>query len=316
MKKICFAILFTIYYLQSTIDIAHAQEVTLAVAPPVTEIILAPNKKVTQTFTFQHGAGATSGLLQLRKIIPTDNLGHTIIDPTPLIPSSLPLTITSKNQPLDSPFPLKGDQTAVTLEFEAASSDVTQDLYFALVFQAITTDSFKTSSTSVPGISSLVLITITPSGVLPINLEIKDFETSLIHDSWNLLTISPTLINNTSTMIRPQGQYEIISPSGKTVLSLPLYPNLILGNASRRIFTNIADQPADVSWSPRWSDVGPYRMRLTITSQGGTKLSETEKVVWIVPVRILIIACLIILLSAVAFLRNVRKRPQAPIDSE
>ena len=295
-----------------------AQEVSLAISHQITEIILAPNKKVTQTFTIKHGTLNSEGLLQVRKIVPTDNLGHTTIDPTPLVPSSLPLTITSKTKPLDTPSP-SWRQTALTLEFEAASSDVTQDLYLALVFQALPTESFQASSTSVPGISSLILITITPSGVLPINLEIKDFEPELIHDSWDTLTITPSLNNHSATMIRPEGKYEVIAPSGKVVLTLPLYPNLILGDSSRSIAATDPDtksSPIPLTWSPTWTNIGPYRLRLTITSQGGTKLSETEKVVWVLPLRILLASSLGVLLLAAAFLRKKRRTPQTPIDSE
>ena len=51
-----------------------------------------------------------------------------------------------------------------------------------------------------------------------------------------------------------------------------------------------------LAWTPKWSHIGPYRIRLIITSQGGTKISEIEKVVWILPLRLIFIGCILIII--------------------
>ncbi|KKU44481.1 MAG: hypothetical protein UX62_C0061G0006 [Microgenomates group bacterium GW2011_GWA2_46_7] len=222
------------------------------------------------------------------------------IDPTPLSPAGLPITIK-----------ITGPNTTPTLTFEAASTDAPQDIYLALVFKATPTQSpLARQSLGVGGaISSLILVTITPTGLLPVDLEIKDFSPPTIHDSWLPLALTPSLSNNTPTMVRPEGLYEVISPVGKVVFTLPLYPHLILGSSYRLLKSSVSNLPSDLTWKPHWSNLGPYRLRLTINTQGGTKLSEIEKVVWILPLRFLIFTTLLVLFSLIILLKLKKHHP-------
>ena len=295
----------------------RAQSVSLSVSPPVVEILLAPNKKVSQTFTFTTQGENVIVSPEIHLVKPDGSTGHVIIDPSPIDPSTIPLTITS-SPALLSPLctssavapekclqirsnlgdpSLTSQSIPITLTFEAASSDISQDVYLALVIKVTSADlPLNKQSVTTPAISALILTTITPDGILQINLEIKDFTLQLIHDSWLPFIPKPTITNNSSIMMRPEGTYEIISPTSKTILSLPIYPNLILGNSSRLLESSISDLASNFSWSPKWSHIGPYRIRLIITSQGGTKISEIEKVVWILPLRLIFIGCILIII--------------------
>jgi hypothetical protein len=55
MKKIIICGFFglMVFWFFGSFSPVHAQSVTLSVSPPVIEIMLAPNKKVEQTFTLQ-----------------------------------------------------------------------------------------------------------------------------------------------------------------------------------------------------------------------------------------------------------------------
>ena len=292
---------------------AHAQSVSLSISPPVVEILLAPNQSVSQTFTLQTQGENILVTPELHLAHPSDSSGHVEIDSTPLSPSSIPLTIK-----------FSGPSHTPTLTFTAANTDKAQDVYLALVFRASPPSTIYDlrSTITTPSISALILVTITPTDTLPINLEIKDFSPPLFHDSWFPLTFTPFLTNNTPTMIRPEGQYEIISPSGKTVLSLPLYPNLILGNSSRLLQGTVPCQPLQgtvpcnptpLTWSPTWRNLGPHTLRLTITTTGGTQIIQVEKTIWILPVRIAIITVLFILLFII-FLVTRGKSLSPPLD--
>lgn len=291
----------------------HAQSVNLSISPPVIEVLLAPNKSLTQTFTLQTQGENLTATPEIHLVKPTDASGHVEIDPAPLNPSSIPLTITSQGHPLDTPFPLTGDSTPLTLTLAAANSDISQDVYLALVFKVASSDSpLSEQSQTTPAISALILTTINSTGVIPINLDLQNFSPPLVHDSWLPLTITPTIENHVSTMIRPEGKYEIISPTDKTVFSLPLYPNLVLGNSSRLLQGtepcdlqgSVPCKPIPLSWSPTWSNIGPYRLRLTITTLGGTKITQVEKVLWFLPIRATIILASIILLILAMYLHS------------
>ena len=162
-------------------------------------------------------------------------------------------------------------------------------------------------------------MTLNPTDSPPVELKLEDYPLPSIHDSWTPLTISPTLKNATDIMIRPQGQYEVISPSGKTVFSSPLYPNLILGNSSRTILLKPKDEnlsPIPPTWSPKWSNLGPHHLRLTITSEGGNQLAQLDKVVWILPLRFTLITIVLLALLTSFVLTRLKTRLKFPLDTD
>lgn len=299
MKKLLLSTILSTFYFLLPPSFAHAQSIDLSVTPPVVEILLAPNKKVEQTFSLTTNNNDLDITPEIHLAKPSDSTGHIEIDQKPIVPSTLPLTIK-----------LSGPNTSPTLTLEAASSDVSQDVYLALVFKASSKDDLSTS-TAIPGISALILVTITSDGILPINLELKDFELPFIHDSWLPFNTNPVLENRTPIMIRPEGKYEIINWSGKSVFSADLYPHLILGDSSRKLQTMVDSLPQSFAWSPKWSNIGPHKIRLSIRTQGGTKLSETEKLLWILPIRALII----LLLLTVIISRLTRSKQPTTLDT-
>jgi hypothetical protein len=256
---------------------AKAQPVTLSVSPPVVEIMLAPNKQVTQIFTLKTEGENLEVIPELHLAKPADSTGHIEIDPAPYDQTTAPLTIS-----------LAGSNTTPILTFEAQSTDVAKDVYLALVFVPKTNlpASERTTPTT-PSIAALILVTINPSGVMPIDLEITAFSPPYLHDSWNPLNLTATIKNNVDIMIRPEAIYEIISPSGNTLFSLRLDPNLILGHSSRLLTPQL-------TWSPTWKNLGPHTLRLRVATQGGTKLTQVEKTIWIMPIRITVIGFIII----------------------
>lgn len=274
------------------------------------EILLAPNKQVKQTFTLQVEAQDVAIIPSIHRVNPVGNSGHSEIDLNPIIPSSLPLSIKS-SIPLDKPYSLTTNSVSLTLTLEAATLDLAQDVYLALVVRVVPQQGdYTTLSPTLPGISALILTTINPTGVVPINLEIQNFDLPLIHDTWNPWAISPELKNSVDQMIHPEGSYQIIGPTGKTVLSRDLYPSLILGNSSRKLLLTPEEEnltPIPLTHTLKWSNIGPHRIKLQITTQGGTKLTEVERIVWFLPLRLLIIFTVIILVTLSLYLQHRHK---------
>lgn len=289
---------------------AQAQSTSLSISPPVVEILLAPNKQVKQTFTLQVNAQDIAIIPSIHRIKPADKSGHSEIDLSPIIPSSLPLTIKS-SIPLDKPYNLTTNSVSITLTLEAATLDIAQDVYLALVIQVVPQQTdYTTLSPTLPGISALILTTINPTGVMSINLEIQNFDLPLIHDTWNPWVITPELKNSVDQMIHPEGSYQIVGPTGKTVLSRDLYPSLILGNSSRTLLLKPEDEsldPTPLTHTLKWSNIGPHRIKLLITTQGGTKLTEVERIVWFLPLRLLTILTVIVLVALSLYLQHRRK---------
>jgi hypothetical protein len=284
---------------------ARAQSATLSISPPVVEIMLAPNKKTTQTFNVQTKGSNFAIVPELHLVKPADQAGHVTVDPNPVNFTTIPLVVSSLGHPFGEAIESEDATIPITLTFEAPTIDIATDVYLALVIKTEGDESFN-SSTSTGAISALILVTINPSGVIPINIEIKNFDTPLVHDSWYPISVIPSIDNKVPIMIRPEGLYEILGPTSKTAFSLPLYPNLILGNSNRLVKGRLGDKDAplpasenSLTWTPNWRNIGPHTFRLTISTQGGTKLTQVEKTVWILPVRLSIIITTIIILMIV-----------------
>lgn len=296
-KLISIYIILFSFLFNTWVPSASAQSTSLSISPPIIEILIAPNKKATQTFNLKSLGDNILIIPELHLVKPEGTSGHSLVDPLPVDPSSIPLIVNIVGHKFGEPISTSDEMLPLTLTFEAATTDIAIDVYLALVIRAVSAETLLSSSPTTPSISALILTTINPTGVMPINLEIQQFSPPYFHDSWVPLTINPVAKNNIPIMIRPEGKYEIISPSGKTIFSLPLYPNLILGDSSRVILGSDDDQSAiPLSWSPSWSDIGPHRIHLTLTTQGGTKLTDVEKVIWIIPTRIVVITFLFIIL--------------------
>ena len=311
MKKIniFYLALSTLYFILSTSSVS-AQSVELSINPPVVEALVAPNKKFSQVFHFKTSQAGVVVIPELHLVKPEGADGHSTIDPAPVDPATIPLVVTSTPS-FGSRVNLAGNDATFTLTFEAASSDLSQDVYLALVLKVEPKDLFEKSSVTSPAISALILTTITADGTYPVNLEIQNFEPALFHDSWLPLDIAPLLQNNSSFMIRPKGKYEIVSPTGRSIYSADLYPNLILGKSSRTIKGILNDLPISLDWQPKWSNIGPHKLKLTIETQGGTKLSQIEKLVWIIPLRLIIILTLLIII----LYRLTRPKQPSTLDS-
>lgn len=295
-----------------------AQSASLSISPPVVEILLAPGKQVTQTFNLKYQGEAVNLIPELHLVEPQGEDGHVKIDPNTLTPTSSPLKVTSISHLLGEPIKQTSDTTSLTLTFEAPATDIEQDIYLALVIKAVSSDTLESSSSTNPGISSLILVTVTPSGSIPLDLEITDFNPPSFHDSWSPITITPKVANQVEIMVRPEGKYEVISPSGKTIFTLPLYPHLVLGNSTRKLMGNQPSNiPTSLTWSPTWSNFGPHRLRLTLTSTGGTELSRVEQVVWFIPIRALLILTLFLIIGSSVIINISRsKLRKRNIDTE
>lgn len=338
MKKL-FIFLSTIYYLLSTATSAAAQSASLALTPPISEILLAPNKKIVQAFTLTNQGESGEFIINIHSVSPSDSYGHSTLSPTPIDPSKLPLTLTLNNSDLtlNEPFPLQaGMSKQLVLEIESATVDSTSDHYLALLASPYQAQTTQDSSLTQPGIASLIFVTLSPDGLLPINLEVKDFELPLIHDSSTPLTLAPTLVNNSPTMLRTTGSLLASSPRNNLSEQINLYPSLTLAHSSRSLqalltrgecpnnLPDLIDQssksstcqllPNDLTLTPTLRWIGPYRLKLTINSIGGSQITTIEKVVWFLPLRLTLTITLLAIIAISLLIHT--KKPNSTINDK
>lgn len=314
MKQIRIFLLCTMYYVLCTSSI-HAQQVGLSITPPVTQILLAPNKKFIQTFSILNQGESGNFVASLHKVMPVGLDGHAEVDPKPLDLSSISIIPRLENADIElgKPFALeqaKALQLVVSLEGSSIAD--TEDTYLALVVQAESPEHSNTTITT-PGISALLFVTLSGDNSIPVKLDVKDFEFPAFIDSGQTLQIKPVLENNSNIMIRPEGSLHILSPQGKEVYQTTIYNNLILGNSKRIIQgRNDTGSPSNIVWDPKLSSFGPHTLKLIIETTGKTKILEVERVLWILPIRILISLLLAIIISLLLIILKKRFHKQSP----
>lgn len=323
------SILTTTYAVLHTATSVAAQSTGLAISPPVIEILLAPNKKIVHAFQLTNQGGSSEFVANLHTLIPSGSNGHSIVNPTPLDPTTIPLIVSLANadRELGEPFHLdSGDSTQLVLEIEGANTDITIDSYLALVIQPTLNQTTNgtpptagpSSSSTTPAISALILTTLSPDGVIPINLTLEGFDLPLVHDSSLPLNIPGELTNNSDIMLRPHATLTIspASPTGGSPRQsrsdeIKLDPNLVLAHSSRTLTTD--SQP--IIYHPKWYYIGPHQFTINVTTEGGSQITSVTKTIWLLPLRALIILTLLAIFTIYLLLSARKRSHSTKVDS-
>ena len=298
MKKILITTL-TLVLIILVPSSARAEDIGLSISPPVTEVLISPNKSLRTTLQLTNNGGDTNLNLSLHSVIPTDDLGHTTINPKPLDLTSIPLVIKLIGAAIDTPIELKAGQTkAVTVELEAANLDEPTDVYFALLARPLDINASPTISTVTPGIAALILSTITPSTSLPTNIELKEPSLPLIHD--NILPFKLDLLteNKTNIMLQAQVKVKLTSPTRNILFESTLEPKLILGQTKRSFVVDPI--------KTHLNNLGPHTLNIEVLTIGGRTITQHSYVIWFLPIRYLLIITVVIILITIPFLRKIR----------
>ncbi len=292
---ICFE--FVILYFGFTSSIYAS--VGMSVSPPVTEILIAPNKSLRTTLQLTNTGVDTDIILSLHNLIPQGNQGHSTINPKPLDPTTIPLVINFVGLEPGIPIPLKSGQTqSITLEIEAANLDEPQDVYFAMLARPSSTQDNPTSPTTTPGITSLFFTTITPTSAIPTNIALVDPALPPVLDSITPLNFGVLAENKTSLMLQVQGKVKLLSPN-KTVLTESSFdPKLVLGNTTRQLST--------FNFQLSAQHVGPHTLTIELTTLGGRVLTEHSYTIWILPLRYALTLLVFLLLLTIPLLGKFR----------
>lgn len=275
----------------------------MSVSPPVTEILISPNKSVSTTIQLTNEGVDTSVILSLHRLIPQGDQGHSTVDPKPLDQTSIPVVIKLVGKELGIPFALAAGQTqAITIQLEAANLDEPTDLYFALLARSVNEDASPTESQATPGITALFMTTITPSASLPTNIALVPPALPIIQDTTKNLNFEVKAENKTNIMLQVQGKAKLLSPNKALVQESSFDPKLVLGNTTRIL------SPFTFPLSPYY--LGPHTIVIELSTVGGRVLTEHSYVVWLLPLKYLfiILVALILLFSIFARKINLTKR--------
>lgn len=277
----------------------HARAVVgLSVNPPVTEILISPNKSVSSTIQLTNNGDNTDIILSLHKLIPQGDQGHSTIDPKPLDPTSIPLVIKLVGTDLGTPIKLNAGQTMpITLQLDAANLDEPTDLYFALLARSVNEVTSPTESQAMPGITALFMTTVTPSTSLPTNIALIPPLLPVIQDTTKSLDFEVAAENKTNIMLQVQGKVKLTSPNKTIIKESTFDPKLVLGNTTRILSSST------FPLSPHY--LGPHTVTIELSTIGGRVLAEHSYVVWLLPLKYLFVVLVILILIALPFFQKI-----------
>jgi len=295
MKKIVILLLTLTFLLLPQ----HASATTgMSISPPVTEILISPNKSVSTTIQLTNDGDDTSVILSLHRLIPQGDQGHSTIDPKPLNISTIPLVINLTGADLGIPFKLEAGQTkGVTVQLEAANLDEPTDVYFAILARSVGKDTNPSVSQASPGITTLFLTTITPSASLPTNIALIPPDLPIIQDTTLPLNSKVVAENKTSIMLQVQGKVKLVAPNKAVIQESTFDPTLILGSTTRQLST--------FSYQLSPNNLGPHTLTIELTTVGGRVLTEHSYIVWLLPLRYILIAIVMLTILIIPFARKI-----------
>lgn len=295
--KILFVLLFTFYHLLSPPQASASTG--LSISPPVTEVLISPNKSVSTTLQLTNTGDDTHLELSLHRLLPQGDQGHSTIDPQPLEPSSIPLVITISGASLASPTPLAAGQTlALTLHLEAANLDEPQDVYLALLARPVDPTNKATMPIAAAGVSALFLTTITPSPAIPTNVALESPNLPTLHDNTLPLEFAVAATNKAPVMLSVSAKITLTSPNKEVIHESIVEPKLILGNTTRQL-SNFEFLISDFAF-------GPHTLNIELLTLGGRVLTSHSYTIWLLPLRYLLILLVALLLLSIPFIRKFR----------
>lgn len=296
MKKI-FVLLLPLTFLLM-VPHAHA-DVGLSITPPVSEVLISPNKSLRTTLQLTNNGEDTSVILSLHSLTPTGELGHSTIDPKPLNLSSIPIVIRLAGLELDTPIPLASNQSLpITLDLEAANLNEPTDVYFAILARPIEPNESHTLTSTTPGITALFLTTITPSASLPTNIALTPPQLPIIQDTSLPLSLDIKAENKTNIMLQVQAKVKLVSPNNATLTESNIDPKLILGNTTRLI--------SPFTFNLSLYHFGPHTLTIELITLGGRTLTTNSYVIWLLPLRYILVTFVVILLITIPTLSKMR----------
>ncbi|MEI6690333.1 MAG: hypothetical protein WCL07_01140 [bacterium] len=273
----------------------------ISISPPTIELLIAPNKNVVQNISLHNLGEAASYRVSLHRLIPLGEDGGSTIDLNPLDPATVPFVFT---------FPTSlnlqaNESTSFTFTIAAASTDKSQAFSLALGFASEQSQASPNSTSTQPIIVLPLLLTLSPDGALDLSLTLENFELPVIADSMLPFDINPKVFNRSSFMHRPGGELVITSPRG-VKNNYPVVPSLVLGQTTRRLRFDPVP-----TLSPSISRFGPHTFAFTLTTPSGKTILTSERIVWFLPLRLILAILSLALIIFAVYLKKSRDQHYA-----
>lgn len=260
---------------------AGAQELSLSVTPPLTEIMVKPGKSITQTYQIINSGSDSLYSVHVYPFVVNGDNGLIDINEKADVANNPTYSDWFKLVKPEVNFGDKfnvvsGSTTTVTLDITIPYQATQKDYYFVVIFQSENETGIGQSVSQTQGrIGSNLLISVTEDGQPAKVADIKEFKALFIVDSLSPINYSLIIKNIGRTFFKPVGKIIINNPLFKRTVNLQVAPQNVLAFSERKLNClegeNLIDCQID---SPVL--LGLYKAKISFTLDGSTKVYEAE----------------------------------------
>jgi hypothetical protein len=250
----------------------RAQEVSLSIAPPITELTIQPGKSFSQTFTVKNDGVPVTIVPKIFPFVPFDKQGHAeiiedatsvnvfadwfIFDPTPVS-----LTTTGSHNFIVKIAPPTGAEE--------------KDYYFTFIIEAQNDNNLGVNNSQAQArVGANILLSVSKDGNPGKKASIIDFSAPKLIDSFSGLTYKVVIENSGFSFFKPTGKITIDQIFGSSS-TLNLTPLNILVGGSREI-TCVQGEDIVPCKLPSKFLIGIYRANLSFTIDGSGASIEKQ----------------------------------------
>lgn len=262
----------------------QAQEISLTISPPITEVLIAPGKEVVQTYVLKNEGNSTLISVTVVPFYPQGEQGFQEFKDELASSYANWFTLMTPTIPLGASFNLPQGQTQTVSLKIAPPTDVSLKDYYFAVFFTTQQDSETGLDTgySQAKVGSNLLITVSDDGNPVKNVSIKRFSAPLIIDSFAKLTYSVTLENIGRAYVKPMGKIIVYSSPFKDISQLNLAPVNILTSSLRDIPCLTGEEQTICTLDKKFP-LGIYKAKLTFSLDEETQIYTSEIVTFAFP---------------------------------
>lgn len=268
----------------------------LSVSPPTGYLRIRPGNLALHTIVLKNnGTSAISVTPKLVDFVSDGVSGQPILSNNSSFPY-LDLDKTSFENVVLNP----GSTAQLTLNFSVPSTAENQEYPLTVLFEAKLADQ-SSDDTKVTGtIGSNIVVLVSDTEFLEQQFTVDSFATAPVIDSFQPLAFAPVIKNNSYAAGIASGSAQITNWQGTIIAQYEILPEVVLGYSSRQIqpiTTEKNQEPLEINGNDlsifRHKSaflLGPYTFSIFIPSgdPNNDKLIEHKKVVWAVPISIII----------------------------
>lgn len=306
----------TYWYLFGIGAKVFAQEFSLSVSPPITQILIKPGTKVTQTYQISSNGEAGLYSIHLFPFLPGGENGQIDINEQADVATNPQDTgwfsILQPQVKFGEKFNVpSGSTTTVVIQIEVPPEATQKDYYYSVIFQSENEKGMGQSVSQTYGrIGSNLLMSVV-EGENPFRIaEVQEFSAPIIVDSLGKIDYSVILKNVGRTLFKPTGKIAIGNFLSKKVTNLEIAPQNVLAFSERKILCLKEESLIDCTYdSPVL--LGLYQAKLGFTLDGQDKTYQAEVTTLALPFSLIAVLIVIFIIFRIIKARmNLDKHSQ------